>query len=63
MMGLEAVYKCLAKPCFSRWAVALVPALYEEHYLASVLVRLSGVVDGVVVCDDGSVDLMRSGEA
>ena len=26
--------------------LALVPALYEEHYLASVLVRLSGVVDG-----------------
>jgi len=37
--------------------VALVPAFNEEHYLASVLVRLSGVVDGVVVCDDGSVDL------
>ena len=27
--------------------VALVPAFNEEHYVASVLVRLSGVVDGV----------------
>jgi glycosyltransferase involved in cell wall biosynthesis len=40
--------------------VALVPAFNEEHYVASVLVRLSGMVDGVVVCDDGSVDLTGS---
>jgi len=38
-------------------AVALVPAFNEEHYVASVLVRLMGQVDGVIVCDDGSVDL------
>jgi glycosyltransferase involved in cell wall biosynthesis len=37
--------------------VALVPAYNEEHYVASVLVRLMKVVDGVIVCDDGSVDL------
>ena len=36
--------------------VALLPALCAEHYLASVLVMSSGVVDGVVVCGDGSVD-------
>ena len=33
------------------------PAFNEEHYVASVLVRLMGQVDGVIVCDDGSVDL------
>ena len=37
--------------------VALVPAFNEEHYVASVLVRLMKVVDRVIVCDDGSVDL------
>ena len=37
--------------------VALVPAYNEEHYVASVLVRLMGQVDRVIVCDDGSVDL------
>jgi len=37
--------------------VALVPALYEERYVASVLVRLRECVDRVIVCDDGSVDL------
>ena len=37
--------------------VALVPAFNEERYVASVLVRLSELVDGVVMCDDGSVDL------
>ena len=37
--------------------VALVPAYNEEGYVASVLVRLLGLVDRVVVCDDGSVDL------
>ena len=43
--------------------VALVPAYNEEHYVASVLVRLREYVDRVIVCDDGSVDLMRSGKA
>jgi len=38
-------------------AVALVPAFNEEHYVASVLVRLREYVDRVIVCDDGSVDL------
>jgi len=37
--------------------VALVPAYNEESHIASVLVRLMKVVDRVVVCDDGSVDL------
>jgi len=37
--------------------VALVPAFNEEHYVASVLVRLREYVDRVIVCDDGSVDL------
>jgi len=37
--------------------VALVPAFNEDHYLASVLVRLRECVDRVIVCDDGSVDL------
>ena len=37
--------------------VALVPAFNEEGYIASVLVRLMKVVDGVIVCDDGSLDL------
>jgi len=37
--------------------VALVPVFNEEGYVASVLVRLMKVVDGVIVCDDGSVDL------
>ena len=37
--------------------VALVPAYNEEHYVASVLVRLREYVDRVIVCDDGSVDL------
>jgi len=37
--------------------VALVPAFNEERYVASVLVRLMKVVDRVIVCDDGSVDL------
>jgi glycosyltransferase involved in cell wall biosynthesis len=40
--------------------LALVPALYQEHYLASVPVRLPGAVERVVVCDDGSVDLTGS---
>ena len=35
--------------------VALVPAYNEEHYVASVLVRLMKVVDRVIVCDDGSI--------
>ena len=35
--------------------VALVPAYNEESYVASVLVRLMGQVDRVVVCDDGSI--------
>jgi len=30
--------------------VALVPAFNEEHYVGSVLVRLLGLVDRVVVC-------------
>jgi hypothetical protein len=30
--------------------VALVPAFNEEGYVASVLVRLMRVVDGVIVC-------------
>jgi len=34
-----------------------VPAYNEEHYVASVLVRLLKQVDRVIVCDDGSVDL------
>jgi len=38
-------------------AVALVPAYNEEHYVASVLVRLREYVDRVIVCDDGSVEL------
>ena len=29
---------------------ALVPAFNEEHYVGSVLVRLLGLVDRVVVC-------------
>ena len=33
------------------------PAFNEEHYVASVLVRLLGLVDRVIVCDDGSMDL------
>ena len=37
--------------------VALVPAYNEEHYFASVPVRLMRQVDRVIVCDDGSVDL------
>ena len=37
--------------------VALVPAFNEEHYVASVLVRLRECVDRVIVCDEGSVDL------
>ena len=37
--------------------VALVPAFNEERYVGSVLVRLLGLVDRVVVYDDGSVDL------
>ena len=37
--------------------MALVPAFNEEGYIASVLVRLMKVVDGVIVCDDGSLDL------
>ena len=43
--------------CMSGLVVALVPAFNEERYVASVLVRLMKVVDRVVVCDDGSVDL------
>ena len=37
--------------------MALVPAFNEEHYVASVLVRLRECVDRVIVCDEGSVDL------
>jgi len=37
--------------------VALLPAYNEESHVASVLVRLMGCVDVVIVCDDGSVDL------
>jgi len=33
--------------------VALAPAYNEEHYVASVLVRLLKQVDRVIVCDDG----------
>lgn len=36
--------------------MALVPA-YKEICVASALVRLMRQVDGVIVCDDGSVDL------
>jgi glycosyltransferase involved in cell wall biosynthesis len=39
-------------------AVALVPAYNEEHYVVSVLVRLMEYIERVIVCDDGSVDLM-----
>ena len=37
--------------------VACLPAFNEERYIASVLVRVRGLVDEVIVCDDGSVDL------
>ena len=37
--------------------VACLPAFNEEHHIASVLVRLRGYVDLVIVCDDGSLDL------
>jgi len=37
--------------------VACLPAFNEERHIASVLVRLRGLVDEVIVCDDGSVDL------
>jgi hypothetical protein len=44
--------------CFvSGLAVALVPAFNEEHYVASVLVRLSGAVDRVIDCEDGLANL------
>lgn len=36
---------------------ALLPAYNEEHHVASVLVRLRPLVDVMIVCDDGSVDL------
>jgi len=39
------------------FVVACIPAFNEERYIASVLVRLRGLVDEVIVCDDGSVDL------
>ncbi len=35
-------------------AVALVPTFNEEHYVASVLVRLMRQADRVIVRDDGS---------
>jgi glycosyltransferase involved in cell wall biosynthesis len=38
--------------------LALVPAYNEEHYVVSVLVRLMEYIERVIVCDDGSVDLM-----
>ena len=37
--------------------VACLPAFNEERYIASVLVRVRGLVDGVIVCYDGSVGL------
>ena len=37
--------------------VACLPAFNEERYIASVLVRVRGLVDEVIVCNDGSVDL------
>ena len=37
--------------------VACLPAFNEERYIASVLVRVRRMVDEVIVCDDGSVDL------
>ena len=38
--------------------VACLPALYEERYVAPVLVLLLRQVDRVNMCDDGSLDLM-----
>ena len=46
---------CLVAVCVL--IVALVPAYNEERHVASVLVRLREIVDRVIVCDDGSVDL------
>jgi len=37
--------------------VACIPAFNEEESIAGVVVRALERVDGVVVCDDGSVDL------
>lgn len=37
--------------------VACLPAFNEERYIASVLVRVRRMVDEVIVCDDGSMDL------
>jgi len=42
------------------WVDGLVQAFNEEHHVASVLVWLYGVVERVVVCDDGSVGLTGS---
>ena len=40
------------------FVVACVPAFNEEGRIASVIVRARRRVDAVVVCDDGSGDLM-----
>ena len=37
--------------------MACLPAFNEERYIASVLVRVRGLVDEVMVFDDGSVGL------
>ena len=34
-----------------------IPAFNEEKNIASIITRLSGVVDTILVCDDGSTDL------
>jgi len=40
------------------YAVACVPAFNEERNIGGVVVQARKYVDRVVVCDDGSVDLM-----
>ena len=37
--------------------IAGIPAFNEEKNIASIITRLSGVVDTILVCDDGSTDL------
>jgi DNA-binding transcriptional ArsR family regulator len=44
----------------ARWRVAVVPAFNEERTVAAVLERLYGLVDELVVVDDGSTDGTRA---
>jgi len=39
------------------FVVACIPAFNEERTIGGVVVRTIKYVDGVVVCDDGSLDL------